>query len=78
MHAQLPDEGRRLLADVAIRPDGTLAPIRVRKMYVPGGLIFTALVAGVLYLLRDLFEKGENPSRSGDTLYSDENTGEFF
>jgi hypothetical protein len=47
-------------------------------MYVPGGLIFTALVAGVLYLLRDLFEKGENPSRFGDTLYSDENTGEFF
>ena len=23
-------EGRRLLADVAIRPDGTLAPVRVR------------------------------------------------
>jgi hypothetical protein len=42
-------------------------------MYVADGLIFTALVAGVLYLLRDLFEKCENPSRFGDNFYSDEN-----
>jgi hypothetical protein len=45
-------------------------------MYVPGGLIFTALVAGVLYLLRDLFEKG--PKQIRRHIVFRQNTGEFF